>query len=317
MTPPAAIVHYVLDPDLNAGSCANAITAQARPAGELRDLTVFRPDGPLPLRDVHYDSDPAEPAEGTWHFADWCPARGKDAPGRKAMNEAALAEALESERITRSWGIAPGQPAFEPDQAGVHAAHCCSRHGCKYGNAECPVARGAVKQDYPCEACGDQDVLDKAVTRLYEIEAHLTTIGQRIGSSPGDGEPGIIAQLARMEALQAVTARQTEEIHRTLGLERDEDDAPVPPPMTAEQQELLFRLTGRDPDMPGRTIIVGEQSAFEAARAVTSAAPAWIMSGISGHAIAVIIPAADWHEPGTCCCKNCPWNGNHGPHDGS
>lgn len=85
------------------------------------------------------------------------------------------------------------------------------------------------------------------------------------------------------------------------------------PPLTADQQELLAVLTGGtgDPDMPGRKIIVGERSVFEAASAVTSAEPVWIMSGIRGHAIAVIIPAADWHAPGTCCCKNCPWQGNH------
>jgi hypothetical protein len=35
----------------------------------------------------------------------------------------------------------------------VHAAHCCKEHGCKYGNPECPVVSGEVKQDYPCEEC--------------------------------------------------------------------------------------------------------------------------------------------------------------------
>jgi hypothetical protein len=27
--------------------------------------------------------------------------------------------------------------------------------------------------------------------------------------------------------------------------------------------------------------------------------------------LAVIIPAAEYHQPGTCCRQNCPWNGNH------
>ncbi len=33
---------------------------------------------------------------------------------------------------------------------GVHAAHCCTRHGCKYGDRSCPVAAGAVEQLYSC-----------------------------------------------------------------------------------------------------------------------------------------------------------------------
>jgi hypothetical protein len=31
-----------------------------------------------------------------------------------------------------------------------------------------------------------------------------------------------------------------------------------------------------------------------------------------GVRLAAVIPAADVHEPGTCCCQHCPWNGNHG-----
>lgn len=39
----------------------------------------------------------------------------------------------------------------------VHAAHCCKWHGCKYGNDDCPVAQGWVKQEYLCEQC-DEDL---------------------------------------------------------------------------------------------------------------------------------------------------------------
>lgn len=28
---------------------------------------------------------------------------------------------------------------------GVHAAHCCKWHGCKYGDQDCPVANGEVE----------------------------------------------------------------------------------------------------------------------------------------------------------------------------
>ncbi len=42
---------------------------------------------------------------------------------------------------------------------GVHAAHCCRLHGCKYGDEDCPVASGAIKQEYTCEDC-DYDLED-------------------------------------------------------------------------------------------------------------------------------------------------------------
>lgn len=44
---------------------------------------------------------------------------------------------------------------------GVHASHCCARCGCSYSyGRECPVETGAVKQEYPCEACGQEPKID-------------------------------------------------------------------------------------------------------------------------------------------------------------
>lgn len=41
---------------------------------------------------------------------------------------------------------------------GVHRTHCCSIHGCKYGNNNnCPVYLVIIKQDYPCEECNDEN----------------------------------------------------------------------------------------------------------------------------------------------------------------
>ena len=39
---------------------------------------------------------------------------------------------------------------------GVHAAHCCKWHGCKYGDADCPVVLGKVEQKYLCEWCSEE-----------------------------------------------------------------------------------------------------------------------------------------------------------------
>lgn len=36
---------------------------------------------------------------------------------------------------------------------GVHKEHCCIKHGCKYGNKDCPVVLGEIIQSYLCESC--------------------------------------------------------------------------------------------------------------------------------------------------------------------
>jgi len=38
----------------------------------------------------------------------------------------------------------------------VHAAHCCAKHGCKYGDKDCPVVIGKIKQNNPCEDCEEK-----------------------------------------------------------------------------------------------------------------------------------------------------------------
>ena len=37
----------------------------------------------------------------------------------------------------------------------VHAEHCCARpaHGCKYGESDCPVVAGVVRQNVKCTQC--------------------------------------------------------------------------------------------------------------------------------------------------------------------
>ncbi len=38
----------------------------------------------------------------------------------------------------------------------VHTEHCCSTHGCKYGDDEnCTVESGRAPQSFPCEYCID------------------------------------------------------------------------------------------------------------------------------------------------------------------
>jgi hypothetical protein len=43
---------------------------------------------------------------------------------------------------------------------GVHSSHCCKWHGCKYGDPDCPVVTGKVKQEYLCEYCYEDITLE-------------------------------------------------------------------------------------------------------------------------------------------------------------
>jgi len=74
---------------------------------------------------------------------------------------------------------------MKPDKIGVHTTHCCTRHGCKYGDKDCPVVTGQVKQEYLCEECGDVPLLrDQEYVYL-----RCTRCGERIklGRNAGGG----------------------------------------------------------------------------------------------------------------------------------
>lgn len=45
---------------------------------------------------------------------------------------------------------------------GIHTSHCCHKHGCKYAlhagdEASCPVMTGALRQEFPCEFCEEDE----------------------------------------------------------------------------------------------------------------------------------------------------------------
>lgn len=53
-------------------------------------------------------------------------------------------------------------------EIGVHAAHCCPRHGCKYGDENCPVVKGVVEGRI-CEDCLEDEEMEYVVIRgIYE-----------------------------------------------------------------------------------------------------------------------------------------------------
>lgn len=50
----------------------------------------------------------------------------------------------------------------------VHTEHCCSVHGCKYGDDDCPVETGKKMQSFPCEACDFDDGRDAYLKGIME-----------------------------------------------------------------------------------------------------------------------------------------------------
>jgi len=58
------------------------------------------------------------------------------------------------------------------DPRETHKSHCCVRHGCKYGEPDCPVASGEVEQLYDCESCAwdKEEFSELEELRLYKSE---------------------------------------------------------------------------------------------------------------------------------------------------
>lgn len=65
--------------------------------------------------------------------------------------------------------IVHGKVHIEVDNVGIHAGHCCVRHGCKYAfnrdqNDRCPVVMETVVQEHDCEQCDeDREVVERVV----------------------------------------------------------------------------------------------------------------------------------------------------------
>jgi hypothetical protein len=55
------------------------------------------------------------------------------------------------------------------ENGGVHRTHCCDKHGCKYGNDNCPVVLKKIRQTYPCNTCGEKD---QGRGGFYEQKGH-------------------------------------------------------------------------------------------------------------------------------------------------
>ena len=71
------------------------------------------------------------------------------------LEEIKSTTSYERKRKLKSEASEKGETTIPKEKWGVHNTHCCSKHGCKYGDEDCPVSIGISKQKYPCEYCED------------------------------------------------------------------------------------------------------------------------------------------------------------------
>lgn len=81
------------------------------------------------------------------------------------------------------------------DHTAVHASHCCFQHGCKYGDDDCPVASGQVKQLYDCEECYN----DRMEIELQSEEEAIARIRQTLQSyARYSKHPALVAKVSAL-----------------------------------------------------------------------------------------------------------------------
>lgn len=73
---------------------------------------------------------------------------------------------LEREKLVK-------ETTIPEERWGVHETHCCEEHGCKYGNEDCPVVIGLIKQRYRCEFCSCHICNNDAVINGYCIDCYF------------------------------------------------------------------------------------------------------------------------------------------------
>lgn len=67
----------------------------------------------------------------------------------------------------------------EEEEIKVHEIHCCMKHGCKYGDEDCPVANKELP-GVKCDVCSEDEIIEEA-TKEYEA-----TVDRPIQSKEGE-----------------------------------------------------------------------------------------------------------------------------------
>ena len=51
----------------------------------------------------------------------------------------------------------------------VHTEHCCFKHGCKYGDNDCPVELGIKIQSFVCEWCYEEGITTPIIPSVVDV----------------------------------------------------------------------------------------------------------------------------------------------------
>jgi hypothetical protein len=148
--------------------------------GFVRDLA--RQEVDMPWSGVLVAGRPIYPVVGSYVIV-------QDRKGRWST----LATAVESFEPLPDERRDPGELEGGERSRGVHASHCCIRHGCKYGDPHCPVAKTReVEQEYDCEQCDDdaeaQPVSREELRKLladFAAEVGMDLEAERLDWGPG------------------------------------------------------------------------------------------------------------------------------------
>lgn len=107
----------------------------------------------------------------------------------------------------------PLLPVTPINKWGVHETHCCSSHGCKYGDNDCCVELGIAKQRYPCEFCNDEEQefsledMKKAIEMVQNnIEDNCKSFNEYI--SGNIEKEDIIPLMSVEEIIQSLSTQQ-------------------------------------------------------------------------------------------------------------
>jgi hypothetical protein len=64
-----------------------------------------------------------------------------------------------------------------------HTTHCCAFHGCKYGDADCPVIKGIQIQERLCEECfceEEYEPIESQIARLQKFKTFKDKLTEQL-----------------------------------------------------------------------------------------------------------------------------------------
>lgn len=146
-----------------------------------------------------------------------------------------------------------GGPEAEKD---VHTDHCCIVHGCKYGDASCPVETGQKKQSYLCAVCTDHDTeAEKIRDRFMAEHRAWATLRRYLGDAKAQHQPPerLVERVIDMvKFYSSATSQEAAAKHKLLSEAQENTKA----------LERIRRFLGPDADRLSPTAVADAMCSF-------------------------------------------------------